>query len=99
MISVSAVSLALSTTSEFTTKHLGVMMGRDGAPFFVSKILGAILHPVTVLNLCLLGSLGVIELIHTHAHHKMDMDVHSHVRQFCKKNIETCERYISEDDY
>ena len=99
MISVSAVNSALSTTSEFTTKHLGVMMGCDGAPFFVSKILGAILHPVTTLNLFLLGSLGVIQLIHTHAHHKMDMDVHSHVRQFCKKNIETCERYISEDDY
>ncbi len=51
------------------------------------------------MNLCLFGSLGVIELIHIHAHHKMDMDVHSHVRQFCKKNADTCEGYISEDDY
>ena len=70
-------------------------MGCDGTPFFMSKILGAIFHPVTVFNLCLLGSLGVIELIHTHAHHKMDIDVHSHVHQFCKKNPETCEGYIS----
>ena len=63
------------------------------------KIIGIICHPVTVMNLCLFGSLGVIELIHIHAHHKMDMDVHSHVRQFCKKNADTCEGYISEDDY
>lgn len=74
-------------------------MGCDGTPFFMPKILHVVFHPLTVTNLCLFGSLGVIELIHIHAHHKMDMDVHSHVRQFCKKNVETCERYVSGDDY
>ena len=34
------------------------------------------------------GSLGVIEFVHTKAHHTLEQDVHSHVSQALKKNPE-----------
>jgi hypothetical protein len=37
-------------------------------------------------------------LAHTHAHYTMDRDVDSYVRKFCKKNLEECERIISDFD-
>ena len=48
--------------------------------------------------LVLFGSLAMIQLIHTHAHYKMDVDVDSYVTAFCKKNAEKCRRLV-ENDY
>ena len=60
-------------------------MGVCGPPFFMLKIL---FHPVTVFNLLLTGSLGVIEVIHTKAHHTLEQDVHGHVHRALQKNPE-----------
>tara|TARA_B100000287_G_scaffold406291_1_gene430625 strand:- start:321 stop:506 length:186 start_codon:yes stop_codon:yes gene_type:complete len=57
----------------------------------MKKIADAIFHPVTVLNLLLVGSLGLIEVVHTRAHHTLEADVHGHVHQFLRKNPETCD--------
>jgi len=53
-----------------------------------SKINEILLHPVTKFNLLVVGF-----LIGT-----MGMDVESYVRNFCKKNLEKCERIISDFD-
>ena len=57
----------------------------------MKKIADAFFHPVTVLNLLLVGSLGLIEVVHTRAHHILEADVHGHVHQFLRKNPETCD--------
>ena len=49
-------------------------------------------HPVTVLNLLICGSLGMIQLIHTHAHYKMEVDVHA----YCLNNAEHQDRLNSD---
>jgi hypothetical protein len=43
-----------------------------------------LLHPVTQFNLLIVGFLSIIQIIHTHAHYKMEMDVHA----YCKNNME-----------
>ena len=48
-------------------------------------------HPLTLINLCIVGSLGVIQGIHTHAHYKMELDVDSYVTAFIKNNPEFLE--------
>ena len=48
------------------------MMGCDGTPFFMRYLF----HPVTIINLLVCGSLGVIEFFHTKAHHTLEQDVH-----------------------
>ena len=57
----------------------------------IKKITSVVFHPVTVLNLLLVGSLGFIELVHTRAHHTLEVDVHGHVHQFLRKHPETCD--------
>tara|TARA_B100002019_G_scaffold92439_2_gene79728 strand:- start:8138 stop:8320 length:183 start_codon:yes stop_codon:yes gene_type:complete len=57
----------------------------------MKKIADAISHPVTVINLMLVGSLGVIEFVHTKAHRSLEADVHGHVHQFLRKHPETCD--------
>jgi len=57
----------------------------------MKRISSVLFHPVTVFNLLLTGSLGVIEVIHTRAHHTLESDVHGHVHQFLRKNPETCD--------
>jgi hypothetical protein len=52
-------------------------------------------HPVTVFNLLLVGILGFIEVVHIQAHKSMDIDANSHVRQWCKKNQDKCESFLS----
>ena len=42
------------------------------------------------------GFLAVVELMHTHAHYTMSLDADSYVRNFCKNDIEKCERIISD---
>ena len=54
----------------------------------MKKIASALVHPLTLMNLMICGSLGVIEFVHTKAHHTMEQDVHSHVSQALKKNPE-----------
>jgi len=53
-------------------------------------------NPVTQFNLLLIGTLMVIQLVHIHAHHKMDVDVHSYVFNFCRNNPDQCKRMLSE---
>ena len=59
------------------------------------KYLKYVTHPITVLNLCIVGSLGMIQIIHTHAHYKMEVDVHA----YCRNNIEYQESLEQEDDW
>mgnify|MGYP003113367574 CR=1 FL=1 len=47
------------------------------------KLIASVLfHPVTIFNLLLVGCLGLIEVVHTRAHHTLEADVHGHVHQF-----------------
>ena len=48
----------------------------------MKKIVNAITHPITVTNLILFGSLGLIQIVHTRAHHKMEVDVHAYCKQY-----------------
>jgi len=48
------------------------------------------------MNLCLVGFLGIIEVIHTYTHYKMEKDVHGYVHNFCRKNPDTCAGMIDE---
>jgi hypothetical protein len=57
----------------------------------VNKIIQVLGHPVTLFNLMLVGTLGLIEVIHTRAHHTMELDVHGHVHQYLRKHPETCD--------
>jgi hypothetical protein len=52
----------------------------------VKKIASVIFHPVTVLNLLFVGTLGLIQVVHTKAHHTLETDVHGHVHRALKKN-------------
>ena len=69
-------------------------MGDFGPPFFMIKVL---LHPVTLFNLLTVGVLIMIQSIHSHAHYTMEIDADSYVYNFCKKNVEKCERFIDND--
>jgi len=62
------------------------------------KYLKVLLHPVTQFNLLVVGFLIAIQGLHLQAHYSMDLDVESYVRNFCKKNLEKCERIISKLD-
>jgi uncharacterized membrane protein len=63
-----------------------------------SKIKQILRHPVTHFNVLVVGFLFIIQSMHTHAHYTMSLDADSYVRNFCKKNIEKCERIISDFD-
>ena len=52
----------------------------------MKKILEVITHPVTYSNLLIIGAFILIELSHTHAHHKMEVDVHGYCLQYNDKN-------------
>jgi len=54
----------------------------------MKKITSVLTHPVTSFNLLLVGCLGVIEIVHTRAHHTIEQDVHSHVHRALKQNPE-----------
>ena len=54
----------------------------------MKKIISALFHPVTILNLTICGSLGVIQFVHTMAHNTLQQDVHGHVHRALKKNPE-----------
>jgi len=63
-----------------------------------SKIKQILRHPVTHFNVLVVGFLFIIQSMHTHAHYTMSLDADSYVRNFCKKNLEKCERIISDLD-
>jgi len=65
-------------------------MGGLRSPFFMlmKKITSAIFHPFTILNLILVGFLGLIEIFHTRAHHTLEVDVHGHIHRALRKNPE-----------
>ena len=63
-----------------------------------SKIKQILRHPVTHFNVLVVGFLFIIQSMHTHAHYTMSLDADSYVRNFCKKNLEKCERIISNFD-
>ncbi len=52
-------------------------------------------HPLTVMNLCLVGSLALIQVVHTRAHHKMEIDVHA----YCKNNMEYQQSLEAEEEW
>ena len=54
----------------------------------MKTLIKALVHPVTLLNLLFVGSLGVIEFLHTRAHHTLEVDVHGHVHRALQKNPE-----------
>ena len=54
----------------------------------MKKIASVIFHPVTILNLTLVGTLGLIQLVHTKAHLTLETDVHGHVHRALQKNPE-----------
>ena len=54
----------------------------------MKKITSVLTHPVTTINLLLVGSLGVIQFVHTKAHYTLEQDVHGHVHRALKKNPE-----------
>ena len=67
-------------------------MGDFGPPFFMIKKI--LFHPVTHFNLLVVGFLVLIQGMHMHAHYTMEVDVESYVLNFCRKNLEKCERVI-----
>ena len=55
--------------------------------------------PVTHFNLLIIGFFILVGVIHNDYHHRMDEDVHGHVRKFCEKNLEKCQDILEEDHY
>ena len=53
--------------------------------------------PITHFNLLTVGVLIMIQSIHNHAHYTMEVDADSYVYNFCKKNVEKCEKFIDTD--
>ncbi len=51
-------------------------------------MLKILFHPVTTFNLLIVGSLGMIELVHVRSHHTLEQDVHGHVHRALKNNPE-----------
>ena len=54
----------------------------------MKKVFKVFFHPVTVLNLTFVGTLGLIQVVHTNAHLNLETDVHGHVHRALKKNPE-----------
>jgi len=48
----------------------------------MKKIIQVITHPVTYTNLLIVGTLLMIELFHTQAHYRMNIDVHGYCKQY-----------------
>ena len=52
--------------------------------------------PVTHFNVLLVGFFIIVGSLHNHAHYSMEVDADSYVRQWCKKNPNKCEDFISD---
>ena len=55
-----------------------------------------LVSPVTHFNVLIVGFLIIVGVIHNHAHYSMEVDADSYVRQWCKKNPDTCAAMIDE---
>jgi len=56
----------------------------------------AVTHPVTHINILVMGTMIFIGVIHNNAHFYMTQDADTYVRQWCKssdQNKEICKRY------
>ena len=51
-------------------------------------MLKVLFHPVTTFNLLLVGFIGLVEIVHTTAHHTVESDVHGYVRKTLRENPE-----------
>ena len=51
---------------------------------------------MTHFNVLIVGFFIIIGVMHNHAHYTMEVDADSYVRQFCKKNPDKCESYLSD---
>ena len=60
------------------------LRGHKDPSFFMRYLF----HPITILNLTICGSLGVIEFVHTRAHFTLEQDVHGHVHRALKETPE-----------
>lgn len=52
------------------------------------KIIEVLTHPLTGFNLCIVGLLVVVQLVHTKVHLTLESDVHGHVHRTLKKKPE-----------
>ena len=62
---------------------------------FLRALLRASTHPVTLINLMMVGMLCMIGIIHNRAHHTMEVDADSYVFNWCKKNPDKCKEFLS----
>ena len=53
-------------------------------------------HPLIMISFMVGGFLLVIQTVHTKAHLEQEKDVHGYVKQFCRKNRDTCKSMLSE---
>jgi|SaaInlV_120m_DNA_3_1039746.scaffolds.fasta_scaffold00833_11 hypothetical protein len=63
----------------------------------MNTLMKVLSHPVTLFNLIIVGFLTVVEVVHTHAHYRIEQDVHGHVHKFCKKNPVICVRMSNDE--
>jgi len=56
----------------------------------MKKYWRTLIHPVTQMNLILVGFLILVQIIHTRAHHSYEVDVHGWHHQFMKLNPDAC---------
>lgn len=62
---------------------------------FLRTLLRALAHPVTVINLMLVGTLCMIGHLHNRAHYNLEQDPDAYVFQWCRKNPDDCKKYAS----
>jgi len=55
--------------------------------------------PICHFIALVVGTLAVIQLVHTHAHYSMSTDVDSYVNNFCRKNTDKCKNIINNIEY
>ena len=55
-----------------------------------------IFHPLTILLIMVGGFLVFVKGVHTKSHHYHESDVHGYVRQFCRSNLDACQRIVSD---
>jgi fumarate reductase subunit D len=63
------------------------------------KIIAIISSPVTHFNILVVGFFIFVGSMHNEYHHRMEHDIHGHVRRFCVKNPDTCQKFIDGDYY
>lgn len=53
-------------------------------------------NPLSFIVMMLGGFLLFVEYTHTQAHIHYEHDVHGHVKQFCRSNLDACQRIVSD---